>query len=271
MSSPWLDLLVFLPLIVVGVAVAAAVRARRRSRSTGRARTTWAATALVLVRAVLGLAVLGIVFALTPLGPSGEQRLGDIALDRHAMTVDVSAQDSFLLCPARVLRDIDGPRNMQVECRTSRAVDRAEPPNFKLTGFQFELQIPRVSVSERRTFVALKTAIALAFLIGLFAIERILRRVTAGEPFDERNVWWLQLMAITVALGGLALPSVVLSFTNSLISEHGDVTGLANLYEPMSADTGWRWVASAMTLLILVLAEVWRYGIRLQRESEATV
>lgn len=89
-------------------------------------------------------------------------------------------------------------------------------------------------------------------------VRRIFRTLTAGDPFDPRNVQ--RLRAIGFALAGLELLSYTINafpwvFRNWLRWQH-------SMFNPTA------WFA---VLVVFVLAEVFREGARLRSEAELTI
>ena len=103
---------------------------------------------------------------------------------------------------------------------------------------------------------------ALVILLGLAVamlqrLRRVVLTVRNGEPFHERNPSDLRIIALLLALGEILTTVAFLAIPEGLRGEHVkydfDLTS---------------WFA---VLIVLVLAEVFREGVRLRRDAELTV
>lgn len=101
-----------------------------------------------------------------------------------------------------------------------------------------------------------------ACLLFLLWLDRLFAKVLAGDPFDPSVVRALRGMAGTVAIGaiGYGIGTAVLS--KHLVSLRGGEA---------SFELSLHLSVAIWAVFLLALAEVWRYGIDLQRDVEATV
>lgn len=99
----------------------------------------------------------------------------------------------------------------------------------------------------------------LAFLV---ALRTLLARASRGDPFARRSVSSLRVMAAALVLATIGVGIVEHRIGEALIEVAG---GTASLTRDLNLDV------AVWAVLLLALAEVWRYGARLQEESEATV
>lgn len=126
-----------------------------------------------------------------------------------------------------------------------------------------------VRVSERQPTAA-QWAGAVVAVLGRFAaivavlwfLRAVLTRSLEGRVFDEVNVRALRRMAGAFVVAGPItawLQDTVLRSLFDIPSNVAPIDGTVTLWPVLVA------------VLLLALAEVWRYGIALQREAEATV
>ncbi|WP_409019591.1 DUF2975 domain-containing protein [Brevundimonas vesicularis] len=98
------------------------------------------------------------------------------------------------------------------------------------------------------------------FLLILRCLRQIIRSLTLGDPFQPKNVTRLHQIGLTLAVvtGGVwVMQSLVARFIAPGIM---DPQGLKDLLTPIFS-----------ILIVFVLAEIFREGARLRRESELTI
>ncbi len=133
------------------------------------------------------------------------------------------------------------------------------------------VRAPKVSTREARTIYGLAIAQILAILGGGYAFAQILRRTSRRQPFASENVAWLRMLAVFVALGGFVVPFAIHRFEIALIDRYRPtpVGGERAPLDPLHAGPG---VAPiTIVLMVLAFAEIWRLGIRLREDAEATI
>lgn len=99
------------------------------------------------------------------------------------------------------------------------------------------------------------------------ALERILRLTALRRPFSRGAVLWLRVLAVAVAGVTVLMPALVDRFIDGLEQEYFAPAALAGADHGITVGVG----PIMAVLLILALAEVWRFGIRLQEEAEGVV
>ncbi len=104
-----------------------------------------------------------------------------------------------------------------------------------------------------------------AFAVILGSLGRVLKRAAAGRPFARESVRSLRVIAAAVVVGGTIVPWLGGKVTQSAVEVQ-----LGPESVPLDALGLTLWPC-LMALLLLALAEVWRFGIGLQEDAEATV
>lgn len=99
-------------------------------------------------------------------------------------------------------------------------------------------------------------------LLGLWSMRSLLVLAGRGRPFHPRSVFWLRLMAGAVVVNVVSA-AIGAAIVGRLITAAGGGTG----HVPFDLDASWLWAA----FILLALSEIWRSGIALQRDAEATV
>ncbi len=107
--------------------------------------------------------------------------------------------------------------------------------------------------------ILLTWALVLGFLL---ALRSLLARAEVGQPFSPHSVRSLRRMALVIGPGVL-LVELGRYTAGTLAVEAGGGT------EAVGWGIPWPWLVAA--LVLLALAEVWRYGIRLEKEAEGVV
>lgn len=107
--------------------------------------------------------------------------------------------------------------------------------------------------------VGLWTAYAGAFVLILRNLRKIFRTLTLGDPFQPENVRRLRAVGVILAAvtgGGFVAQWIMARIAPGVLSPQG----LSDLLTPVFS-----------VLVVFVLAEVFREGARLRRESELTI
>lgn len=103
-----------------------------------------------------------------------------------------------------------------------------------------------------------------AMLVGLFFLRGLVRRAADGQPFHVANGRALRVIAWATLAGWFGISIVEHAAARAVIDAAGG-TGSASTRLDLHLGT------LMLGLVFAALAEVWRYGIALQREAEATV
>lgn len=264
---------------VPAAAVALGVRARRRSAAGRVPSTGWATAAFTVTSVVLGLSVAAFVYGLVNAsfgGDSPQATIGPIEVRNGSYVVAGESTYLEAVCPLiRGRNEVGGYVRLQQECRASTLLGRSKPAGARVTGVTFDVETANPTTADRLKFNALSWGGVAIWILGLVAVQRILRRAKLREPFAVENVRWLRVLAACVAIGGFVVGVLVNRFADSLIERSLRGSGALEessfvlIHRPASTDVGL--APLLVAFLILVLAEVWRFGIRLQEDVEATV
>lgn len=273
---------VFLLPVVLAVAV---WRAQRAAKRDGAPTTVWATVALVTVRFYGGLLlIVGLSIAFN--GSSNTiQHLDDrIELedgfyddfdrfqDKQRLTFTVGATQPLKLCPdVKQGRPVPGMPGTEYyperNCWARRTLDR-DVKGVTVGDWSMRKEVVGPSRSVGRTMTALML-VSIAFLgMALFAIERILRQTAARRPFARSNIGWLRVLAAAVAGAGILAPLMHDWYADRLVEQYFGANA-TRVFIDETTPVGYG--PAAAVVLILVLAEIWRFGIRLQDDAEATV
>jgi hypothetical protein len=115
------------------------------------------------------------------------------------------------------------------------------------------------------TMIAARLGAFVSNLIALwllYLLRSVLARAADGKPFDPRNVAalrWMALGLVLFAVWGWGFAMIVGPLIVADAGGHGPVFA------------HWEVAPFLVAVLLLALAEVWQYGIALQRDVEATV
>jgi Protein of unknown function (DUF2975) len=110
-------------------------------------------------------------------------------------------------------------------------------------------------------FLFAAMTIAVAWLLYL-----LLRSTQAGEPFTRRNVMRLNVIALTVGIGGM-LTQYAQGFANSAIYTTGRLPGQAGLSFEMTLTP----LPLVVMLMVALIAEAFRRGVALRDDVEGLV
>ena len=141
---------------------------------------------------------------------------------------------------------------------------RGLPANTEVTDWgtvRFTLTDPSTKQLVLRT--AEQLAPLLLLIPGLFLLRAFLQAVLAGNPFGDANARRLRTIALLLLVGAPLLSLIQLALRNALF----------NTIETDLASEGGALPGGAILagLAVLVLAEVFAYGVRLREDVEATV
>lgn len=281
--APWVVVTsVALAVVVVVAAVGVALRSRSQARRDGLPGTALAAVALLLVRVALVVVLLSVpVLGLFHEDGPIDDRV--VLRDLGASTVDGGATweggPELLLRQTAPLTLCPRPQAGQLvlpfaplelrgrsNCRTLTDI-AAVYGDVEVEGVQLVKQIQPPPSGVGRKVDLLRLVNYLFVLIAGLALERILRLTTQRRPFAPQTVRWLRVLA-----GGVAGVAIVVPWLTDRL-----VAGLIEDQFPAAAglESASAWTVRiapwCVVLLILVLAEVWRYGVRFQKEAEGVV
>ncbi|MBO9532021.1 MAG: DUF2975 domain-containing protein [Solirubrobacteraceae bacterium] len=140
-----------------------------------------------------------------------------------------------------------------------------------VTAINFQVPIPKPPPGATAAVLLAAALSLLPWFIGLFAVERILGRSRRGDPFANQNVRDLRWLAFAVS-GAVYIASVADNTVARWLLDDNDVGFMLGAYEQSIGDHFSIPLAPLVVgALVLALSEVWRRGIDLQREAEATV
>lgn len=267
-------------LVAVPVAVVLAVMSLRRAAAReGRRPAKLAMVAVVLVRLWVGLLI--VLGFLTLIG--GEDRaLGD-RLEFQEYGYHFPGDERWQEGPWLVLH-LD--TNVQVCPSLVRPIPADDPPiqapraacpaakvlretygtvDIDSVRLVRQIQAPGVGV-ERRVDLLLWAGFA-SLILGAVALERLLRLAALRRPFARGSERWLHTLAASAALVAIIIPAITDRFIDGLVRRYFDADAVAALDDGLQISVG----PVVVVFLLLVLAEIWRYGVRLQEDAEATV
>lgn len=247
---------VFLLLILIA-GCAAVLLARLRPAEEG-----WLAACLVGVRVALGLlvlfAVVGCVRAATGHGRIGSASVGvgDGLVVRTYLDADQLDEDA-----AEASTPEDAARVRAAgRALTELTISSGEPAEIDGTSVLTRLQHP----TARQKVLAVLAAIAafLPLMLGGLLLERILRTARGGDAFSAANVSTLQRLAVIAVLGSYGAGLVDFGVAAALADGRFDGLHVKGTFGLGPIVVG---------ALLLALAEVWRHGLELRADVEATV
>ncbi len=283
----YLDLILLIFVLTPVVAAIALVRSRRRASREGAPSTMWASAGLVVIRGAALLAVIGLLFVVVAPGDSSSQVISDGQIelesgwydeeadalqDGRRLTIAVLSEYMPLeLCPSRSEAMESRPgvsQAVEARCWARRNLD-ANYDGVDVGEWTMVKHVEDPPASVTWTLALLELVALLGVGLVLLSLDRILVRTARRQPFASDNVRWLRLLAVGVGVAGIVHPALERRYTNELVLEYLGQAGK----QAIAFDEWWAvgytpWIA---VLLVLILAEVWRFGIRLQEDVEATV
>lgn len=152
------------------------------------------------------------------------------------------------------------------DCRAARRL-RSQLGNIDVDGLRLVRQVEGPPESVGRTVSALVLATYGFLLLGAFALERILRLAARGRPFSDGAVFWLRVLAVGAAGVTILLPLLTDRFIDGLNRKYFDAAALEGSSSSITIQLG----PILLVLLVLVVAQVWKLGTKLQRDAQATV
>lgn len=196
-------------------------------------------------------------------GSGGEPKWG---ADRTPLHLWVDTPRFASLCPDRFVKLRENEQGYvgvtrPADCAAARAI--REKYGANPAGVTVHKVVLHPPASVRRNISAAVTLSWLVLLIAGVCVERLLTAAASGDPFASSTVRWVRGLAL--AIGGLLL--AVPNAANLVVAD------LVRTYVPAIDPPGVEvspWSVLAV-IVAFALAEVWRYGARLQREVNATV
>lgn len=129
--------------------------------------------------------------------------------------------------------------------------------------------IEEITIESRDPSPGLWASALLTLLAGwgsgitfLFGLRTVLASAARGTPFATQTVRWLRVMAVALVVNALGA-AIGQNVTGSLLASAGGGTSGVRFHLNTALLGG--------AFILLALAEVWRYGVTLQRDAEATV
>lgn len=109
----------------------------------------------------------------------------------------------------------------------------------------------------------LLTAIGLAYVFYL--LRTILQAIMKGNPFMQENVTRMRHMGFAVLLVGFLRPTVEYLAALSILSKLNIIEPPLGLPSPFQVEV------ILVSLLVLILAQVWSYGLEIERDRALTI
>lgn len=114
------------------------------------------------------------------------------------------------------------------------------------------------------TLFWLSLLIVVAFIVALQMLGQMLVRARRGQPFSREGVRSLRVLAVAFAVAGV-VPVITDAIVDGLVAQY-----LGEGARVFGAGSGWLW-SLFVALILLALAEIWRYGTDLQEEADGVV
>ncbi|MCK4897391.1 MAG: DUF2975 domain-containing protein [Anaerolineales bacterium] len=119
------------------------------------------------------------------------------------------------------------------------------------------------------TFIAISNLAKLLTAIGLayvfYLLRAILQAIKQGDPFVQDNVIRMRRMGWAVLIVGFLRPTVEYFATWTILNQ------LTIVEPPLSLPSPFQSEVILASLLILILAQVWSYGLKIERDSALTI
>lgn len=119
------------------------------------------------------------------------------------------------------------------------------------------------------TFIAVSNLAKLLTAIGLayvfYLLRTILQAIMKGDPFMQDNVTRMRQMGFAVLLVGFLRPTVEYLVAWSILNT------LSIIEPPLSLPSPFQVEVILVSLLILILAQVWSYGLEIERDRALTI
>jgi hypothetical protein len=242
--------------------------------------------ALFFVRAFLALVVFFIILSAAGFGVTWKGSIGPVELDGRTVSVEVRSvlAEPVTLCPDKWVSEGSGggtaTREVRGDCHAARMVRRRFGPDAGVpASLPVRMTARTVGGGERWGFGLIVGLGVVAALLGCFALERMLAGVRRGDPFTKRNVFWMRVIAASVAIVSIGMPLLARPVVASFVANHGPdfSTSYGREYGVQQLEAAWTenliwWLRPvALVFVLLAIAEVWRAGLRLQEDAEVTI
>ena len=109
----------------------------------------------------------------------------------------------------------------------------------------------------------LLTAIGLAYVFHLLRL--VLRAINDGDPFTPENITCIRRMGYLVLLIAFLRPTIEYIAANEILNQ------LMIAAPPLSPPSTFTAETILASLLILILAQIWSYGLELERDRALTI
>ena len=109
----------------------------------------------------------------------------------------------------------------------------------------------------------LLTGIGLAYIVNL--LRGILKNILDGDPFAADNIQRMRRLGYSVLLLGILRPSIEYIAATEILNQLPATTPALNPGATFNTET------ILISLLILLLAYIWKYGLELERDKALTV
>lgn len=109
----------------------------------------------------------------------------------------------------------------------------------------------------------LLTAIGLAYVF--FLLRKVIRAIMQGELFTAENAAMIRRIGYFILLVSLLSATAEYIAANEILNQFADIQPSLSLPSPFEAEI------ILASLLILVLAQVWSYGLDLERDQALTI
>ena len=98
-----------------------------------------------------------------------------------------------------------------------------------------------------------------------YLLRAILQAIKQGDPFVQDNVIRMRRMGWAVLIVGFLRPTVEYFATWTILNQ------LTIVEPPLSLPSPFQSEVILASLLILILAQVWSYGLKIERDSALTI
>lgn len=119
------------------------------------------------------------------------------------------------------------------------------------------------------TFIAISNLAKLLTAIGLayvfYLLRAILQAIMQGDPFMQDNVARMRRMGLAVLFVGFLRPTVEYLAAKEILNQ------LTIVEPPLSLSSPFQSEVILVSLLILILAQVWSYGLAIERDRALTI
>ena len=119
------------------------------------------------------------------------------------------------------------------------------------------------------TFIAISNLAKLLTAIGLayvfYLLRSILHAVEQGDPFGQDSVTSMRRMGLGVLIVGFLRPTVEYLAARAILNR------LTITQPPLSTPSPFQSEVILVSLLILILAQVWDYGLEIERDRALTI